>query len=81
MTITAKFPGRCSACSGAIAVGAKIEWSKGQPARHIACASSPARAAAPTDHQRRGTWTGCRCGSVEEYARAGDCSSCAHDRY
>lgn len=29
----------------------------------------------------RGTWTGCRCGSVEEYARNSDCSSCRHDRY
>lgn len=28
----------------------------------------------------RGTWTGCRCGSVEEYERANDCASCRHDR-
>ena len=28
----------------------------------------------------RGTWTGCRCGSVEEYERDGDCRSCQHDR-
>lgn len=28
----------------------------------------------------RGTWTGCRCGSVEEYERPGDCRSCQHDR-
>ena len=30
---------------------------------------------------RRGTWTGCSCGSVEEYERDGDCASCQHDRY
>jgi hypothetical protein len=29
----------------------------------------------------RGTWTGCSCGSVEEYERRSDCSSCRHDRY
>lgn len=29
----------------------------------------------------RGTWTGCSCGSVEEYERPGDCFTCRHDRY
>ena len=29
---------------------------------------------------RRGTWTGCSCGSVEEYERPSDCRSCRHDR-
>ena len=29
---------------------------------------------------RRGTWTGCSCGSVEEYERDSDCRSCQHDR-
>jgi len=28
----------------------------------------------------RGTRTGCSCGSVEEYERAGDCWTCQHDR-
>jgi len=28
----------------------------------------------------RGTWTGCRCGSVEEYAKRSDCWTCQHDR-
>lgn len=28
-----------------------------------------------------GTWTGCSCGSVEEYEKSGDCASCTHDRY
>ena len=31
-------------------------------------------------HSRRGTWTGCSCGSVEEYERASDCWTCRHDR-
>lgn len=30
--------------------------------------------------KRRGTWTGCSCGSVEEFAKASDCWSCRHDR-
>lgn len=28
----------------------------------------------------RGTWTGCSCGSVEEYGRKSDCASCRFDR-
>lgn len=31
MTITAKYPSRCSCCGGAIKTGEQIEWSKGQP--------------------------------------------------
>jgi len=41
MTITAKFSSICPCCSVRIAVGSKVEWSKGSPARHVACASSP----------------------------------------
>lgn len=29
--------------------------------------------------RRRGTWTGCRCGSVEEYSKDSDCWTCKHD--
>lgn len=25
------------------------------------------------------TWTGCSCGSVEEYGKSSDCFSCRHD--
>lgn len=28
----------------------------------------------------RGTWTGCYCGSVEEYERNSDCVDCRRDR-
>ena len=45
-TITAKYASTCSACHGAIAVGTKIEWTKGQPARHVEC---PARRTTPTE--------------------------------
>lgn len=83
MIITAKFASVCPCCSARIAVGSKVEWSKGEKARHVTCGGaaasvSGARSQAPA--RRRGTWTGCSCGSVEEYARPGDCYSCRHDR-
>jgi len=28
---------------------------------------------------RRGTWSGCSCGSVEEFIKATDCWTCRHD--
>lgn len=31
-------------------------------------------------NRRQTTWTGCSCGSVEEYERDGDCDSCRYDR-
>jgi hypothetical protein len=40
MTITAKFPSQCAACSGKITPGEKIEWEKGQKARHASCPSA-----------------------------------------
>jgi len=53
MTIRAKYAGRCAVCGGAISVGAKIEWNRGQKARHISCpgADSPA-APAPESNMR-----------------------------
>lgn len=38
------------------------------------------RSGAAGRHKSRGTWTGCSCGSVEEYERPGDCFTCRHDR-
>ena len=52
----------------------------------VATASMDRSAAAPrytptaSRSSARGTWTGCRCGSVEEYAKASDCRDCRHDR-
>ncbi len=37
LSITAKFPGRCRDCSGAITPGDQIWWSKGEKPRHIEC--------------------------------------------
>jgi hypothetical protein len=47
MTITAKYAGTCPVCRQSITPGAKVEWTKGSQARHVACAqgvSAPARA-------------------------------------
>lgn len=41
---------------------------------------SPQRGGPSGARKARGTWTGCSCGSVEEYERRGDCASCRHDR-
>jgi hypothetical protein len=41
MIITAKFASTCSCCRQPIAVGSKIEWSKGSPAKHVACSQGP----------------------------------------
>lgn len=30
-------------------------------------------------HRSRGTWTGCSCGSIEEYSRDSDCAQCRFD--
>jgi len=51
MVITAKYPGRCACCSQPIAAGAKIEWSKGAPARHQACAAAAAMEAGRTTYE------------------------------
>ncbi len=40
MTITAKYPSQCAACGGKITPGEKIEWEKGQKARHASCPAS-----------------------------------------
>jgi DNA repair protein RadD len=39
LSITAKFPGKCRACSQRIAVGQQIYWVKGTGARHVDCST------------------------------------------
>ena len=52
MTITAKFSTICPCCNTRITAGSKVEWTKGSPARHVACAGS-APAAKPTTYSGR----------------------------
>jgi hypothetical protein len=37
MTITAKFSSSCPTCHAPITVGERVEWSRGNPARHLVC--------------------------------------------
>lgn len=46
MIITAKYSSQCKTCGNPIAVGESIEWEKGSPALHEACA--PVEAAPPS---------------------------------
>jgi len=39
MTITAKFPGKCALCGERFAAGTQINWRKGEPSSHAACAA------------------------------------------
>lgn len=45
MIITAKFASVCPCCSLRINVGSKVEWSKGEKARHVTCAGKPVASA------------------------------------
>lgn len=86
MIITAKFASVCPCCSIRIVAGSKVEWSKGSPARHVACSAAPgARIVASTPARVTSTyrpaarWTGCRCGSREDEPRDSDCRQCRYD--
>ncbi len=87
MIITAKFASTCSCCRAPIAVGSKIEWSKGQPARHVACSagvSTPVQARTVSSRLRyaqRGRWNGCSCGARELPDGSLSRNACAQCRY
>lgn len=43
-------------------------------------AGTPAKSARNSgSSRRRGTWTGCFCGSVSEFSKPSDCWTCKHD--
>lgn len=78
MTITAKYPGKCTKCSQPIAVGAQIEWAKGSGAVHVRCAQSTGTPAASMPHEG-GPWAGSRGGVRHEKGtnrRTGNCERC-----
>jgi SWI/SNF-related matrix-associated actin-dependent regulator 1 of chromatin subfamily A len=55
MLITSKYPGKCTACGGLIAVGDSVSWTKGiKGVTHAAC-SDEGRAAAEAVEQSRAT--------------------------
>jgi hypothetical protein len=92
MIIIAKFASTCPKCSRAIAIGSKVEWSKGAKASHVTCpaAGSVGAAAAPVARPLyarrapRGRWNGCSCGARELPGgglSANACASCRFDEY
>lgn len=76
MIINAKFASTCSCCRQPIAVGTKIEWAKGSPAKHVACAvdtaAAPVRAAPSVPRPTRARpwrpcgYPGCNPGYCDE---------------
>ncbi len=86
MIITAKFASTCSCCRQPIAVGSKIEWTKGSPAKHTACAgavasSFSARPAGRRSYASRGKWNGCSCGAREMPDGSLSSNACASCRF
>jgi hypothetical protein len=55
----------------------EVVWT-GNGVTICATQSQDRRPAAP--RRNRGTWTGCTCGSVEEYEKSSACWTCRHDR-
>jgi len=51
MTITAKYPTICASCHAPIHPGQRIEWTRGEPARHTSCPA--ATSGAPQPQRRR----------------------------
>jgi hypothetical protein len=86
MIITAKFASTCLCCSAPIAVGNKVEWSKGSKATHVACAGKPAAASVRTAAPRSARFYGgsgarrpgrCwECGAGPTVNADGECGYC-----
>ena len=74
MIITAKFASTCPCCSAPIAVGSKVEWSKGTKARHADCSGA---AATPKRRGYVGKSGHVYSSALERY-RAGDASARAY---
>lgn len=55
----------------------KVLWS-GNGVTLATIAQSSGQSSSPRGNQR-GTWTGCSCGSVEEFSKHTDCAGCLHD--
>ena len=73
MVITAKFASSCPCCRQPIQVGSKIEWSKGSPARHIACGSAPGAQIVVRSATRSFAR---RSSSGDRYVKTGRCWEC-----
>ncbi len=91
MIITAKFASTCPTCQRPIAVGAKVEWSRGAKAVHAACVGQRTASAAPVSATRAtgrgfsrrsaGRWNGCSCGARELPGGGLSANACAQCRF
>ena len=87
MVIIAKFASICPCCSVRIVPGAQVEWTKGSPAKHVACGPTTVTMTRPAAAPRarsaaRGKWNGCSCGAREmpDGSLSGNaCWTCRHD--
>lgn len=69
--ITAKFPGKCSVCGGAIRKGEQVEWAKGEGARHTGCGAAKASSPGPSTGRRTA-----RAGTTYERGVGLTCDEC-----
>ena len=72
MIIIAKFASTCPNCAKAIAIGTKVEWTKGSKAAHVDCSAALPGLASTTPSS-----TVCKCGRAKQakYATCYGCSS------
>ena len=47
MTITAKFASKCPVCRKGIDAGSRVEWNRGEKARHLGCEQTAPATSAP----------------------------------
>lgn len=81
MIITAKYNSTCPCCAKYISAGEKVEWVKGEKAKHVACTGPSVASSAPRSYTVRSRARFTRCegwGSDNPHApRAGHCADCA----
>jgi hypothetical protein len=83
MIITAKFASVCPTCSSRIAIGEKVEWSKGSKAAHVACGASGSRTAPASRNWDASAFNGygrARGGFRKACVSDGNCSSMGSGR-
>jgi hypothetical protein len=68
MIIVAKFASICPTCSQRIAVGEKVEWSKGSKAAHVACGAGGVSQRSSYRGPYRGSRRNSRAGSAPQVA-------------
>jgi hypothetical protein len=73
MTITSKYPGRCTVCGKSFPQGTQVEWQKGGGARHVKC---PEQAATPSPSALLASVPGGAQSPAGRNRRSAHCDSC-----